>query len=129
MDARAAAEAGMSLQTAVTSGTSVVHNLGYISGGKTGSLEMLVLCDELAGMAKSYAAGIKVNEDTLALDATRRAYQDHSFSTDPHTLKHVRTAMWKPSLFRRVSLDDWQSSGSETLQKRLRERVGDLLAS
>lgn len=129
VDARAAAEAGMSLQTAVTSGTSVVHNLGYLSGGKTGSLEMLVLCDELAGMAKRYAAGIQVNEDTLALDATRRAYQDHSFITDPHTLKHVRTAMWKPNLFRRVSREDWQSSGSETLQKRLRERVGDLLAS
>ncbi len=129
VDIRAAAEAGMSLQTAATSGTSVVHNLGYLSAGRTGSLEMLVLCDELAGMAKSFAAGVQVNEDTLALDAIRRAYKDHSYITDPHTLKHVRTAMWKPGLLRRFSLEDWQASGSEALQKRVREKVGDLLAS
>jgi trimethylamine--corrinoid protein Co-methyltransferase len=129
VDIRAAAEAGMSLQTAVTSGTSVIHNLGYLSAGRTGSLEMLVLCDELAGMAKRFATGIQVDEDTLALDAIQRSYKDHSMITDPHTLQHVRTAMWKPTLFRRYSLEDWESAGSEPLQKQLREKVGDLLAS
>lgn len=129
VDARAAAEAGMGLQTAVTSGTSFIHNLGYLSAGRTGSLEMLVLCDELAGMAKSFAAGIQVDEDTLALDATRRAYRDHSFLMDEHTLSHVRTAMWGPTLFRLVSLEDWRSSGSEKMQERVRERLMDLLIS
>ena len=129
VDARAAAEAGMGLQTAVTSGTSFIHNLGYLSAGRTGSLEMLVLCDELAGMAKGFAAGIQVNEDTLALDATRRAYKDHSFLMDEHTLSHVRTAMWGPTLFRRNSLEDWRSSGSRKMQERVREKLLDLLSS
>ncbi len=127
VDAQAAAEAGMHLQTAVISGTSFIHNLGYLSAGKTGSLEMLVLCDELAGMAKSFAAGIQVNEDTLAVEVTRRAYKDQSFLMDDHTLKHVRTAMWQPTLSRRVSLEDWQSAGAEDMQKRVRERLRDLL--
>ncbi len=129
VDARAAAEAGMGLQTAVASGTSFIHNLGYLSSGRTGSLEMLVLCDELAGMAKSFAAGIQVNEDTLALDVTRRACKDRSFLMDKHTLSHVRTAMWGPTLFRRVSLEEWGSSGSEKMQKRVREKLMDLLIS
>ncbi len=129
VDARAAAEAGMNLQTAVTSGTSFIHNLGFLSGGRTGSLEMLVLCDELAGMAKSYAAGIQVDEDTLAVDVTGRAYQDRSFLTDRHTLRHLRTAMWQPTLFRRVSMEEWRSSGSATMQERVRERLMDLLSS
>ena len=129
VDAQAAAEAGMHLQTAVVSGTSFIHNLGYLSAGKTGSLEMLVLCDELAGMAKRFAAGIQVNQDTLAVEVTRRAYKDQSFLMEDHTLKHVRTAMWQPTLSQRVSLDTWQNSGGDNMQKRVRERLSDLLSS
>lgn len=127
VDAQAASEAGMQLQTAVVSGTSFIHNLGYLSAGKTGSLEMLVLCDELAGMAKRFAAGIEVNKDTLAVEVIRRAYKDQSFLMNDHTLKHVKTAMWLPTLSRRVSLEEWQSSGAEEMQKQLREKLIDLL--
>ena len=127
VDARAAAEAGMGLQTAVMSGTSFIHNLGYLSAGRTGSLEMLVLCDELAGMAKSFAAGIEINQDTLAVEVTRRAYQDHSFIMDEHTLRYVRTAMWQPTLSRRISLDEWRNAGANEMQKRVREKLMDLL--
>jgi len=129
VDARAAAEAGRNLQIAAMSGTSFIHNLGYLSAGKTGSLEMLVLCDELAGMAKIFAAGIQVNEDTLAVEVTRRAYKDHSFLMDEHTLRYVRTAMWQPALFRRVALEEWRNSGAKKMQKRVREKLMDLLHS
>ena len=129
VDAQAAAEAGMSLQTAVLSGTAFIHNLGYLSAGKTGSLEMLVLCDELAGMARRFAAGITVNEETLAVDVTRRAYRDRSFLTDEHTLKHMRCAIRKSSLFKRTSMEEWQGPGTDSVQKRTRERLMDLLKS
>jgi len=127
VDAQAAAEAGMSLQTAVLSGTSFIHNLGYLSAGKTGSLEMLVLCDELAGMARRFAAGIAVEEETLAVEVTRRAYKDRSFLMDEHTFKHMRTAIRKPSLFKRTSMEEWKGSGTDSVQKRTRERLMDLL--
>ena len=129
VDARAAAEAGMSLQTAVVSGTSFIHNLGYLSGGRTGSLEMLVLCDELAGMAKRFAVGIKVNEDTLAVEIIRRAYKDCSFLMNEHTRRCARTEMWQPALFRRASLKEWRNSGADEMQKRVREKLMDLLHS
>jgi trimethylamine--corrinoid protein Co-methyltransferase len=129
LDARAAAEAAMSLQTAAISGTSFIHNLGYLSAGKTGSLEMLVLCDELAGMAKGFAAGIAVHDDTLAVDVTRRAYKDHSYLTDEHTLRYVRKAMWQPTLYRRASLEEWSNSGAKEMQKRVREKLMDLLST
>ena len=129
VDAQAMAEAGMNLQTAVMSGTSFVHNLGYLSSGKTGSLEMLVLCDELAGMAKSFVSGIQVNQDTLAVEVIRRAYKDQSFIKDGHTRQHVRAAMWRPSLFRREPLDQWYGSGMKELQKLAREKTIDLLSS
>jgi trimethylamine--corrinoid protein Co-methyltransferase len=88
---------------------------------------MLVLCDELAGMAKSFAAGIQVNEDTLAFEVTHRAYKDHAYLVDEHTLRHVRGAMWGPTLFQRVSPEEWHNSGSDEVRKRVREKLLDLL--
>ena len=41
-DAQAAAEVGSSMSIAALSGSSFVHNLGFLSGGRTGSLELLV---------------------------------------------------------------------------------------
>ncbi|MBA7688679.1 Glycine betaine methyltransferase [subsurface metagenome] len=127
VDAQAAAEAGMSIQTAVLSGTSFVHNLGFLSAGKTGSLEMLVLCDELAGMAKHFAEGISVEEETIAVDVTKRAYKDRSFLMDEHTLSHMRSAMLAPSVFQRTTLEEWSGSGMRAVQKQVRERLLDLL--
>jgi trimethylamine:corrinoid methyltransferase-like protein len=65
----------------------------------------------------------------LAVEVTRRAYKNQSYIKDKHTIQHVRTAMWKPALFRRTTLENWHTSGSETLQKRTRARLMDLLAS
>ncbi len=127
MDSQAAAEAGMNMLAAVLSGTSFVHNLGYLSSGKTGSLEMLVLSDELAGMACQIAAGSVVNADTLAVDVTRRAAKTGSYLSDAHTLKHVRTEMWIPSLFQRTSLHSWHESGAKTMGARIREKLRALL--
>jgi trimethylamine--corrinoid protein Co-methyltransferase len=129
VDAQAAAEAAMNLQIAVFSGTSFIHNLGYLSASKTGSLEMLVLCDEIAASLKVFVQGIRVDEDTLAVETTRRGYKDHSFLMDEHTLKHMRDAIWQPSVFQRITLEQWSESGSAQAVKRIRGRVTELLHS
>ena len=46
--------------------------LGFLSGGRTGSLEMLVVCDELAGMTNSFAGAIAVSNEYLAFEAVKR---------------------------------------------------------
>jgi trimethylamine--corrinoid protein Co-methyltransferase len=127
VDAQAAAEAGMSLYIASLAGTAFIHNLGFLSAGKTGSLEMLVLADELAGGVKRLAAGIQVSEESLGVEVTRRAAKDHSFIMDDHTLRHMSTAMWEPALFTRKSLEGWSAGGSAPMQSRIRERLEDLL--
>ena len=117
----------MNIMASVFAGTALTHNFGYLSSGKTGSLEMLVLCEELAGMACRIAAGTKVNEDTLAFDAIRRSAKTSHYLTDEHTLHHVRDEMWMPSVFRRITLDRWVESGSKTARERIREKLRSLL--
>ncbi|MEE8589945.1 MAG: trimethylamine methyltransferase family protein, partial [Spirochaetia bacterium] len=114
---------------AVLSGTSFIHNLGYLSAGKTGSLEMLVLCDEIAGSLKTFVKGVDVDEETLAVDVTRRGYKDHSFMMDEHTLSHMRTALWQPSIFQRATREQWSELGSVQALDRIRVRVTELLHS
>lgn len=128
LDAQAASEAGMNLLVAVLSGTSFIHNLGYLSAGKTGSLEMLVLCDEIAAALKSFMKGIEVDEETLAVEVTRRGYREHSFMMDEHTLTHMRTALWQPSIFQRTTREQWSESGSIQALDRIRKRTAELLA-
>jgi trimethylamine--corrinoid protein Co-methyltransferase len=127
VDVQAASEAGMNLHLAAVSGTSFIHNLGFLSAGKTGSLEMLVLCDELAGSARRLAAGLTITEENLAVGVIRRATPENTFLYDEHTLDHMRAALWAPRLLQRASLELWTAGGSATLQSRLRERLHELI--
>jgi trimethylamine--corrinoid protein Co-methyltransferase len=127
VNAQAAAEAGMNILASALTGTSFTHNLGFLSSGKTGSLEMLVLCDELAGMARRFASGVTVSEETLALPLVAECGKTGEYLTSEHTLRHFRKEMWVPSLFQRSALTPWIDSGSKSTGERIREKIRDLL--
>ena len=127
VDAQAAGEAGMNILTAALSCTAFVHNLGYLSSGKTSSLEMLVLCDELAGMARRIVTGITVNDETLAVEVTRRAAKTTTYLDDEHTLKHFRGELSVPSLFQRLDPHIWHEAGSKAMSERIHDKIMDLL--
>ena len=128
LNLQAAAEAGSNMTVAAMAGTSFIHNLGFLSGGRTGSIEMLVLCDELAGMASKFAAGIVVEEDTIALEVIKRAAAENAFLSDPHTYARYETEMWIPELFERSDVSIWLDSGSTPIRQRIKDRINDLLA-
>ena len=71
--------------------------------------------------------GIEVNDESLGIEVTRRAAKDHSFIMDDHTLRYMSRAMWEPRLFRRTSLEGWAEGGSPPLQRRIREKLAELL--
>ena len=127
LDAQAFSEAAAGMFLAVVSGTSFIHNLGFLSSGKTGSLEMLVFCDELAAMAKQVAAGIPVNADTLAVDVTTTAGLNGEFLKHPHTRSHVRSELWLPTLMQRFIFSTWRDQGGPSTQERVRDRLEELL--
>ena len=128
IDAQAAAEAGFNIMASIQGGTAFAHNLGYLSSGLVGSLEMLVLGDELAGMARRVGAGIEVNEDTLAVDIIRKASKTGKYLTEGrHTARHTRTEYWIPSIFQRQAPGDWRQAGAPSSADKIREKIGDLI--
>jgi trimethylamine--corrinoid protein Co-methyltransferase len=126
-DHQAASEAAAGLTSAVLSPTSFIHNLGFLSSGKTGSLEMLTLCDELAGMASRMVYGVGVNGETLATDVVSECGKNGDYLKHPHTKKHVREVMWLPSLFQRFGQSAWSQSANPETIARIREKLRDLL--
>lgn len=126
-DAQAAAEVGANLMVSALAKTPFVHNLGFLSGGRTGSLEILTLCDEMIGWISKMANGISVNSETLALEVIQRAVPNNDFLTDPHTQARFLTENWYPNLSERSDAEAWQESGGFDMQARIKQKLRDIL--
>ncbi len=126
-DAQAAAEAGANLAIASLAKTSFIHNLGFLSGGRTGSLEMLTLCDEMVGWTSKMAHGLTVNAEELAVEVVSRAAPTNEFLTDPHTQERYLTENWYPNLCERSDAEAWLEAGGLDMRHRIRQRIFDLL--
>ena len=126
-DAQAAAEVGANLMVSALAKTPFVHNLGFLSGGRTGSLEILTLCDELIGWISKMANGISVNSETLALEVIQRAVPKNDFLTDPHTQARFLTENWYPNLSERSDAEAWLESGGLDMQARIKQKIRDIL--
>lgn len=127
VDEQAAAEATLSLYTAMLSGASLIHDVGYLDSGLNGSLQMLVLCDEIIDMVKHIGKGIRVDGDHLALDVIDRVGPGGQFLTEDHTLEHYRRDFWFPKLLDRSNYESWVAGGKKKLNERLEEKMNHIL--
>jgi trimethylamine--corrinoid protein Co-methyltransferase len=125
-DTQAAAEAALTLFASITGGADLIHCIGYLDSAMTGSLELMVLCDEIIGWLKRYLREIEVSEETLALELIHKIGPDRDFLQTEHTLKHFRED-WFPTVFSRTSYEQWAEEGMITLEQRLNEKVRDIL--
>ncbi|CAA7600602.1 trimethylamine-corrinoid protein Co-methyltransferase [Acididesulfobacillus acetoxydans] len=128
LDQQAAAEAMFSILVTGQSGANLIHDVGYLEYGSTGSLEMLVMSNELIGMAKRFVRGIRVNKETLATEVVDQVGPGGHFLGEQHTLDYMRSEFWTPSLMNRKRYDEWKDAGAKTLGDRAHEQVLNILA-
>jgi trimethylamine--corrinoid protein Co-methyltransferase len=112
---------------AAMAGSNLNHDVGYMDFGRTGSLELMVIMDEVIDQIRRLAKGIPVNDDMLALDVIREAGFKGDFLTHPHTLKHLRQTQWRPRLISRMGYEEWHSAGSTSLRERSQKKIQDIL--
>jgi trimethylamine--corrinoid protein Co-methyltransferase len=125
-DQQAAAEVAFSLLTETLAGTHLVHDVGYLEGGMTNSLEMIVMADEMIRWVKEFMRGEVVNEETLALDWIDQVGPGGDFLALDHTRQHFRED-WYPTLFNRKNYDGWVAEGKPSLRDRARGKIIKLL--
>jgi trimethylamine--corrinoid protein Co-methyltransferase len=126
-DTQAAAEAGANLAIAGLASTPFVHNLGFLSGGRTGSLQMLTLCDELVGWSGKMANGVEVTAETVAFEVVKRAVANNDYLTDDHTQQRFMSENWYPGLCERSDADAWLEAGAVDMTERVNQRLRDIL--
>lgn len=126
-DSQAGAEWAFSLLTSALSGSNLIHDVGYMDAGLTGSLESLVICDEIIGMTKRFMSGFEINEQTLALDMIKRIGPAGHFMEEDHTLERFATDVWYPTIFERGRFEQWHAAGAKDVRERARDKVRELL--
>ncbi len=128
MDGQAAGEAALSILLAAQAGANLVHDVGYTGSGSCGSLEQLVLGDEIIGMVRRFMRGMTVDDETLALDVVDRVGPGGHFLGEEHTLKHFKTEAWFPSLINRMRYHGWVSEANRSsMGDRVKEKLQAIL--
>ena len=129
LDAQAAIESAFQVLLSGLSGATLVHDVGFLDCAQIGSLDMLVMNDEIIAMAKRVMRGIEVSDDTLMLDLIDQVGPAGQFMADSETAKRCRREIWNPSLMDRQPWDNWQSAGAKTMNDRIRAKVRKILAT
>lgn len=128
VDQQAGIEAALTLMVDLLAGGNIIHDLGYLESGLTGSLAQLAICDEIVEWIRRSTSEVEISDETLALDLIDKMGPDGEFLSSEHTLAHFRDR-WYPRLFERHNYEDWVTNGSKTMAERAADRVEEILAT
>ncbi|MBS3787641.1 trimethylamine methyltransferase family protein [Candidatus Bipolaricaulota bacterium] len=126
-DSQSAIEGTLSTLFSALSGANLVHDVGYMESGSTGSLEQIVMVNEAIGMAEKFIDGIEVTDETLALDVIDQVGHGGDYMSHEHTMDNFREATWEPTLLDRSIRDTWKKEGAKTLEERANDKVVEIL--
>jgi trimethylamine--corrinoid protein Co-methyltransferase len=120
----------MSTVLAALAGSNFVHHAaGMLENMNTVAPEQFVIDNEILGMAMRVVQGIKVTEETLALDTIDAVGPGGHFLMADHTLRHMRSEFYYPStVVDRQGWDTWHRDGALDARERAREIARDILA-
>jgi len=106
-----------------------VHDVGFLDCADIGSLESLVMNDEIIAMARRIMRGVEVSDDTLLLDLIDKVGPGGEFMSERHTAKHCRAEIWTPTLMDRQPWVNWQAAGAHPMLDRIRAKLREILAT
>jgi len=129
VDQQAAIEATLSVLFSALSGANLVHDVGYMESGGTGSLEMIGMVDEIIGQVKRIVGGIAIDEDRLGIEVVNEVGPGGNYLTTKHTMKYFKEEIWYPTLMDRQNIDKWKESGEKTMGDRIEEKVQNILST
>ncbi|HZK17731.1 MAG TPA: trimethylamine methyltransferase family protein [Clostridia bacterium] len=127
-DVQAGIEAAMSILLTQLEGCNLVHDVGYLEGGKTGYLPFLVICEDIIDMARYTGAGTKTSPEHLAVECINDVGPNGNFMGHEHTFKHFREEIWSPRFFVRYGWEQWVERGKKTTLDMAKEKVKSILS-
>ena len=116
------------LLPAVLSGVHYITCAGTLDSSMLESDALLVMDDELAGMALRVKHGIDVNEITMAMDVVRKVGFSSNYITEKHTMQNFRKEHYLPRFMVRQPYESWAGEGSKSAMDNARAKARDILA-
>lgn len=116
----------MTAMAAALAGANVIYGAGMIESGMTFDYGQLVLDDEIARMVKQFVAGIRVDDQSLAVDDIHTVGSHGDFLALDATLRHMKE-LSRPELIDRRVREEWIEDGGTDIYQRALERACDLL--
>jgi trimethylamine--corrinoid protein Co-methyltransferase len=107
-------------------GAAMISGGGMLESVLTFSYAQLVIDNEIFKMIKALMNGIKVNDETLALDLIKEIGPGGNFLETDHTYDHMAEQS-HTNLFNRKTRVDWQQEGSKDLEERARGEAISIL--
>jgi len=128
IDAQAAIEGTMDIMCAIGSGGNLVHDIGFSDLGMTGSIEYMIICDEIISMSKRLFRGVTYTDDDFAFDVIKEVGPGGNFLLSEHTMEHYGDN-WYPTLGDRNLWNKWQENGGKDMTERATEWMRKTLES
>lgn len=129
LDLQAAIETTIQVLLSGLSGATLVHDVGFLDCADIGSLEMVVMADEIIAMTRRIMRGVEVSDDTLMLDLIDRIGPGGEFMSAIETAKRCRAEIWTPTLFDRAPWVNWEAAGAPTMHDHVKARLHQILAT
>jgi len=129
LDLQAAIESTVQVLLSGLSGTPLVHDIGFLDCANIGSLEMLVMNDEIIAMTRRIMRGMEISDSTLMLDLIDAVGPGGEYLSAKHTARRCRAEIWDPALMDRQNWVNWTKSGAQAMHHRIRERLRGILAT
>jgi trimethylamine--corrinoid protein Co-methyltransferase len=129
LDEQAAAEKAMGLPLLAQAGANLISNGGALETEKLWSPVQLVIDAELNAMAGRILDGIRVSDESLAVDVIDQVGPLATFLNTKHTYRTWRAEQYLPYVIDRRTYEAWRERGSKDITVRARERARDLIRS
>jgi len=127
LDAQTGMEITAQILMSALSGAGLVHDVGFLDCADIGSLELLVLSNEVIGFTKRILRGIEVNQKTIMLELIEKVGPGGYFISEPKSVKLCRKEVWVPVLSDRLPYSQWKTTGGLSMEDRVRLRLADIL--
>jgi len=127
-DIQAGVESALWILWTALSGANLVHDVGYVESGLTGSFEMVVVAEEIVSFVRRLMSGIEISQSTLALEVIDAVGPGGDFLSTAHTLQNFR-GIWQASLLDRNSHHGWVEAGRPNMIRTAREVAIEAIGS
>ena len=121
-------EKALTLLMAALAGMNFIYDaVGALDSTLTVSYEQAVIDNEICGMIQRALQGIKVSDETLAVDIIESVGSGGQYLNKRHTLEYLKKEHYIPMILDRHGWEMWEKLGSKDIVESAREEAKKLL--